>query len=120
MAVSSKLRGLTSKFIRHNREIRALTGIEQYLACELDLFVRGGCRVALSAHPYIYKNRGSGADAGVTGITCYMVRPRRASYIGISQQRCASLIDGNSVTPAQMTSIKVKDKSLNMTAFAER
>jgi hypothetical protein len=32
---------------------RALTGIERYLACELDLFVRGGCRVALSAHPPI-------------------------------------------------------------------
>ena len=62
----------------------------------------------------------SGADAGLRGITCYMVRPMRASYIGISQQWRASLTDGNSVTPAQVTSIKVKDKSLNLTALAER
>ena len=49
-----------------------------------------------------------------------MVRPMRASYIGISQQWRASFTDGNSVTPAQVTSIKVKDKSLNLTALAER
>jgi hypothetical protein len=46
-----------------------------------------------------------------------MVRPTRASYIGISQQWRASFTDGNSVTPAQVTSIKVKDKSLNLTAL---
>jgi hypothetical protein len=44
----------------------------------------------------------------------------RASYIGIGQQWRASFTDGNSVTPAQVTSIKVKDKSLNQTALAER
>ena len=49
-----------------------------------------------------------------------MVRPMRASYIGISQQWRASLTDGNSVTPAQGTSIKVKDKSFNLTALAKR
>ena len=54
------------------------------------------------------------------GITCYMVRPTRASCIGISQQWRASLTDGNSVTPAQVTSFKVKDESLNLTALAER
>jgi hypothetical protein len=47
----------------------------------------------------------SGADAGSRGITCYMVRPTRASCIGISQQWRASLTNGNSVTPAQVTSI---------------
>jgi hypothetical protein len=49
-----------------------------------------------------------------------MVRPMRASYIGISQQWRASFTDGNSVTPAQGTSIKVKDKSLDLIALAER
>jgi hypothetical protein len=49
-----------------------------------------------------------------------MVRPARASYIGISQQWRAFSTDGNSVSPAQVTSIKVKDKSLNLIALAER
>ena len=49
-----------------------------------------------------------------------MVRPMRASYIGISQQWRASITDGNSLTLAQVTSIKVKDKSLNLIALAER
>ena len=44
-----------------------------------------------------------------------MVRPRALSYIGISQQWRASLTDGNSVTPAQVISIKVKDESINLT-----
>jgi hypothetical protein len=61
-----------------------------------------------------------GADAGLRGITCYMVRPMRASYIGISQQWRASSTNGHSVPPAQVTSIKVKDKSLNVIALAER
>lgn len=51
------------------------------------------------------------------GITCYMVRPTRASCVGISQQWRASFTDGNSVTPAQVTSIKVKDESINLTTF---
>ena len=51
------------------------------------------------------------------GITCYMVRPTRASCVGISQQWRASLTDGNSVTPAQVTSFKVKE-SINLTALA--
>ena len=78
-----------------------LTGIDRYLACELGLFVLGGLsrRGALSAHPYTHKK--SGADAGLMGITCYMVRPTRASSIGISQQWRASSSNGNSVTPAQ-------------------
>ena len=49
-----------------------------------------------------------------------MVRPTRASCIGISQQWRASFTDGNSVTPAQVTSIKVKDESMNLTALADR
>ena len=44
-----------------------------------------------------------------------MVRPTRASCVGISQQWRASLTDGNSVTPAQVISIKVKDESINLT-----
>ena len=93
---------------------------ERYLRA-IDLFCAWGLsrRGALSAHPYMHKNR-SGADAGLRGITCYMVRPTRASYIGISQQWRVSFANGNSVTPAQVTSIKVKDKSLNLTALAER
>ena len=51
------------------------------------------------------------------GITCYMVRPTRASCVGISQQWRGSLTDGNSVTPAQVTSFKVKE-SINLTALA--
>jgi hypothetical protein len=60
-----------------------------------------------------------GADAGSRGITCYMVRPTRASCVGISQQWRASTTDGNSVTPAQVTSITVKDESMNLTALAD-
>ena len=48
-----------------------------------------------------------------------MVRPTRASCIGISQQWRASFTDGNSVTPAQVTSITVKDKSMNLTDLAD-
>ena len=47
-----------------------------------------------------------------------MVRPTRASCIGISQQWRASFRDGNSVTPAQVTSITVEDESMNLTALA--
>jgi hypothetical protein len=49
-----------------------------------------------------------------------MVRPTRASCIGISQQWRASFADGNSVTPAQVTSITVKDEPMNLTALADR
>jgi hypothetical protein len=50
----------------------------------------------------------NGADAGLMGITCYMVRPKaRAACIGIGQQWRAYLTDGNSVTPAQVNSIKI-------------
>ena len=69
--------------------------------------------------PYLHKID-SGADAGLRGITCFMVRPMRASYIGISQQWRASFKDGNSVAPAQVTSIKVKEESINLTALAKR
>ena len=81
----------------------------------------GGCRVAAHSArtPICTKNR-EGADAGLMGITCYMVRPTRASCIGISQQWRAPFTDGNSVTPAQVTSMKVKDESINLTALAER
>jgi hypothetical protein len=44
--------------------------------------------------------------------------PLRASCIGISQQWRASLTDGNSVIPAQVTSIKVKEESVDLTALA--
>ena len=47
------------------------------------------------------------------GMTCYMVRPTARSCIGISQQWRASLRDGNSVTPAQVSSIKVKEQSVD-------
>jgi hypothetical protein len=93
--------------------------LARYLACERSIsFVRGGyrvagsCRVAAhSARTPICTKIESGADAGLRGITCYMVRPTRASYIGISQQWRAFSTDGNSVTPAQGASIKVKNKS---------
>jgi catabolite regulation protein CreA len=83
--------------------------------CELNLFV--GLSLTLSTHPNIHKKRG--ADADLRGITCYMARPMRASYIGISQQWRSST-DGNSITPAQGTSIKVKDKYLKLIALVER
>jgi hypothetical protein len=86
-------------------------------------FLKATLRTSVASHsartPICTKIE-SGADAGLRGITCYMVRPMRASYIGISQQWRASYTDGNSVTPAQVTSINVKDKSLNLTALAER
>ena len=50
------------------------------------------------------------------GITCYVVRPTRASCVGICQQWHASLIDGDSVSPAQVTSFNVKE-SINLTAL---
>ena len=74
-------------------------------------------RADLSAHPYMHKNRESGADAGSRGITLLRVRPPRASCIGISQQWRVSLRDGNSVTPGQVTSITVEDESMNLTAW---
>ena len=49
-----------------------------------------------------------------------MVRPTRASCIGISQQWRASFADGNSVSPAQVTLTKVEDESMNLTALADR
>ena len=51
------------------------------------------------------------------GITCYVVRPTRASCVGICQQWHASLTDGDSVSPAQVTSFNVKE-FINLTALA--
>jgi hypothetical protein len=73
-----------------------------------------------SARIPLYAQNRERADAGLRGITCFMVRPMRASYIGISQQWRASFKDGNSVAPAQVTSIKVKEESINLTALAKR
>ena len=69
-------------------------------SCACGLSRRG----ALSAHPHMHKKTEWGGR-WLRGITYYMVRPTRASYIGISQQWRASLTNGNSVTPAQVTSI---------------
>jgi hypothetical protein len=84
---------------------------------------RSLCAWGLSPHsartPICTKIRERGGR-WLRGITSYMVRPMRASCIGISQQWRAPSTDGNSVTPAQVTSIKVKDKSLNLTALTER
>ena len=74
---------------------------------------------ALSAHPYMHKIE-SGADAGSRGITCYIVRPTRASCIGISQQWRAYLTDGNSVTPAQVSSIKSKKEICKLALAGNR
>ena len=49
----------------------------------------------------------------------HMVRPTRASCIGISQQRRASFRDGNSVTSAQENSIKIKEEFVNLLAGEE-
>ena len=106
---SSKL--VTNERSRH----RTIPYVRARSLCRWGLSRRG----ALTRTPLCTKIEG-GADAGLRGITCYMVRPTRASYIGISQQWRAFSIGGNSVTPAQGTSIKVKDKSLNLTALAER
>jgi len=43
-----------------------------------------------------------------------MTAPKRAACIGISQQWRAYLTDGNSVTPAQVNSIKIKEESVNL------
>ena len=72
-----------------------------------------------SAHPNMHKNREWGGRR-FKGHHMLHVRPTRASYIGISQQWRAFSRDGNSVTPAQVTSIQVKDKSFNLTALAKR
>ena len=71
-------------------------------------------RADLSAHPYMHKNREWGGR-GLKGHHMLMVRPTRASCIGISQQWRASLRDGNSVTPAQVISIKIKDEFIKRT-----
>ena len=73
-------------------------------SCACGLSRRG----ALSAHPHMHKKTEWGGR-WLRGITYYMVRPTRASYIGISQQWRASLTNGNSVTPAQVTSITAFD-----------
>ena len=44
-----------------------------------------------------------------------MVRPTARCIIGISQQWRASFTDGNSVTPAQVTSINVKEEFVDLT-----
>ena len=49
----------------------------------------------------------------------HMVRPTRASCIGISQQRRAPFRDGNSVTSAQENSIKIKEEFVNLLAGEE-
>ena len=70
--------GLPQSYVTNERTLRATSR---------SLFVRGDYRVAAhSAHTPICTKIRSGADAGLRGITCYMVRPKRASYIGISQQ----------------------------------
>jgi len=53
----------------------------------------------------------SGADAGLMGITCYM----GALHVMALVNNGASLTDGNSVSPAQVTSIKVKEESVDLT-----
>ena len=80
--------------------------------CASSISLCRGVVVPTSARTPICTKIESGADAGSRGITCYMVRPTRASCIGISQQWRASFGDGNSVTPAQVTSITVKDESI--------
>jgi hypothetical protein len=56
---------------------RALTGIDQALRASSVFFCAWvlSRRGAISAHAYMHKIE-SGADAGLMGITCYMVRPR--------------------------------------------
>jgi hypothetical protein len=50
------------------------------------------------------------------GITCYMVRPK--AHFMYCQQWHSYLTDGNSVAPVQVTSIKVKEESVDLTALA--
>jgi len=70
----------------------------RYPACELDLFVPGvaALRSTKRAHPYIHN--------WLKGHHMLHGPPTCASCIGISQQWRASLTDGNSVTPVQVTS----------------
>ena len=69
-------------------------------------------RGALSAHAYMHKIE-NGADAG---LWAHMINPPQSALhvIGISQQWRAYLTDGNSVTPAQVNSIKIKEESVNL------
>ena len=76
--------------------------------CASSISLCRGVVAPTSARTPICTKIESGADAGSRGITCYMVRPTRASCIGISQQWRAPPTNGNSVTPAQVTSIKVR------------
>ena len=80
----------------------SFTGSDQSCVRGQSSFVPGLSRRGDSARTPICTKIESGADAGLMGITCYMVRPTRASCIGISQQWRASLRNGNSVTPAQV------------------
>src|SRR5215510_11581026 len=52
----------------------------------------------------------NGADAVVWASRAIRSAPPRAACIGISQQWRAYLTDGHSVSPAQVTSFKVKEK----------
>ena len=100
--------------------LRTSAHIDRYLACDSVSLCLGGCRVAAHSARTPICTKIEWADAGVMGITCYMVRPTRASCIGISQQWRAPSTDGNSVTPAQVTSTKVRTKSINLTTLAQR
>jgi hypothetical protein len=91
---------LTQGYVTNERS-RASTDT---LSASSIFFVPGCSRVAPgSARTPTCTRIEGGADAGSRGITCYMVRPTRASCIGISQQWRAFFRDGNSVTPAQVT-----------------
>ena len=107
--------GLPQSYVTNERSPASTDTLR---ASSISLCLGCGRVAAHSARTPICTKIESGADAGSRGITCYMVRPTRASCIGISQQWRASFTDGNSVTPAQVTSIKVKDESINLTALA--
>jgi hypothetical protein len=80
----------------------------------LGLFGLGGCRVAAHSTRTPICTKIEWGGRSLSGHHMLHGPPTRASCIGISQQWRASSTDGNSGTPAQVSS---KDESINLTCL---
>ena len=65
--------------------------------------------------PRIQCAKESGADAGLMGITSYMIRPNGALHVLASVNNVAPLTDGNSFTPAKFSTDESPGLALMLT-----
>lgn len=113
----SELPGHCLAFLRLGCE-RALTGMDHALRASLSLLVPGRCRVVVhSARTPNALNREWGGR-WFYGHHMLHGPPHGALHVLASVNNGAPLTDGNSVTPAQVTLIKVKEESVDLTILA--